>query len=109
MQRSLCLTRECMGLMTRIECVIRPLPCDSNRWMLLFAAGMADEQPSAIKAQGPFIGQPAAQSMLTSITESLALHGYRCTDDISIWTLHMQAELRRIDSGMASFQRSSPF
>ncbi|MBP1146685.1 hypothetical protein JOE33_003608 [Pseudomonas sp. PvP027] len=50
MQRSLCLTRECMGLMTRIECVIRPLPHDSGQWMVLFAAGMAEEQPSAIKS-----------------------------------------------------------
>ncbi|WP_024647411.1 hypothetical protein [Pseudomonas syringae] len=109
MQRSLCLTRECLGLMTRIECVIRPLPCDSNRWMLLFAAGMADEQPSAIKAQGPFNGQPSAQSVLTSITESLSLHGYRSTDNISIWSLHMQAELRRINSDMSLCQRSSQF
>ncbi|KWS88215.1 MULTISPECIES: hypothetical protein [Pseudomonas syringae group] len=101
MQRSLCLTRECMGLMTRIECVIRPLPHDGGQWMVLFAAGMAEEQPSAIKSQGPFNGLPAAQAVLTSI--------YQCADDVPIWTLHIQAELRRINSGMMVCERSSLF
>ncbi|KPW55359.1 Uncharacterized protein ALO82_02711 [Pseudomonas syringae pv. broussonetiae] len=109
MQRSLCLTRECMGLMTRIECVIRPIPHDGGQWMVLFAAGMAEEQPSAIKSQGPFNGLPAAQAVLTSIIESLSLHGYQCADDVPIWTLHIQAELRRINSGMVVCERSSLF
>ncbi|OUM05198.1 hypothetical protein BW686_22850 [Pseudomonas syringae] len=109
MQRSLCLTRECMGLMTRIECVMRPLPHDGAQWMVLFAAGMAGEQPSAIKSQGPFIGLPCAQSVLTAIVESLSQQDYQCLDDVSIWTLHLQAELRRIDSHLSMGQRSSPF
>ncbi|KPX06696.1 Uncharacterized protein ALO75_03947 [Pseudomonas syringae pv. coryli] len=109
MQRSLCLTRECMGLMTRIECVIRPLRSDSGQWMVLFAAGMAAEQPSAIKSQGPFRGLPEAQSVLTSVIESLSLHGYQCADDVPIWTLHIQAELRRIDSDRMVCQSSSLF
>ncbi|KWS10182.1 hypothetical protein AL064_14065 [Pseudomonas syringae pv. syringae] len=109
MPRSLCLTRECMGLMTRIECVIRPLPHDNGQWMVFFAAGMAEEQPSAIKSQGPFKGLPAAQMVLTSVIESLSLHGYQCADDVPIWTLHIQAELRRIDSDRTVCQSSSLF
>ncbi len=54
--RNLSLTRQCLGLVTRIECSIRPLAGDNGMWTLLFAAGMAGEQPSAIKAQGPFHG-----------------------------------------------------
>ncbi|WP_116865967.1 hypothetical protein [Pseudomonas syringae] len=109
MPRSLCFTRECMGLMTRIECVIRPLPHDNGQWMVFFAAGMAEEQPSAIKSQGPFKGLPAAQTVLTSVIESLSLHGYQCADDVPIWTLHIQAELRRIDSDRTVCQSSSLF
>ncbi|RMR53477.1 hypothetical protein ALP85_00512 [Pseudomonas syringae pv. syringae] len=109
MPRSLCLTRECMGLMTRIECVIRPLPHDNGQWMVFFAAGMAEEQPSAIKSQGPFKGLPAAQTVLTSVIESLSLHGYQCADDVPIWTLHIQAELRRINSDRTVCQSSSLF
>ena len=48
--RNLSLTRQCLGLVTRIECSIRPLAGDNGMWTLLFAAGMAGEQPSAIKA-----------------------------------------------------------
>ncbi|WP_440830706.1 hypothetical protein ACTABV_01040 [Pseudomonas fragariae (ex Marin et al. 2024)] len=109
MPRSLCLTRECMGLMTRIECVIRPLPHDNGQWMVFFAAGMAEEQPSAIKSPGPFKGLPAAQTVLTSVIESLSLHGYQCADEVPIWTLHIQAELRRIDSDRTVCQSSSLF
>ncbi|MBX8495659.1 hypothetical protein [Pseudomonas cichorii] len=109
MSRSLCLTRQCLGLMTRIECVIRPLPGDGGMWMLLFAAGMSGEQPSAIKSQGPFNGLMAAESVLLAITESLLLHGYETVADVPIWRLHMQSELRRIDSDIARCQRSFPF
>lgn len=96
MQRSLCLTRECMGLMTRIECVIRPLPHDGGQWMVLFAAGMAEEQPSAIKSQGPFNGLPAAQAVLTSIIESLSLHGYQCADDVPICKVHIGTDRKSV-------------
>jgi hypothetical protein len=40
---------------------------DNGMWTLLFAAGMAGEQPSAIKAQGPFHGPVAAESILTPL------------------------------------------
>lgn len=55
--RNLSLTRQCLGLVTRIECSIRPLAGDNGMWTLLFAAGMAGEQPSAIKLKGRFMGR----------------------------------------------------
>lgn len=99
MSRNLCLTRQCLGLVTRIECAIRPLAGDTGMWTLLFAAGMAGEQPSAIKAQGPFSGQSAAESTLDTIVRSLTLYGYELADDPQIWCLHMQAQLREINGG----------
>ncbi|SDB61275.1 hypothetical protein SAMN03159382_04941 [Pseudomonas sp. NFACC23-1] len=99
MSRNLCLTRQCLGLVTRIECAIRPLAGDTGMWTLLFAAGMAGEQPSAIKAQGPFPGPTAAESILDTIVQSLTLHGYELADDPQIWSLHMQAQLREINGG----------
>lgn len=109
MTRSLCLTRQCLGLMTRIECAIRPLSGENGMWTLLFAAGMSGEQPSAIKCQGPFAGPTAAESVMTAIAESLALHGYQQVDDMPIWGLHLQSELRRINADTSRIQRSSPF
>lgn len=108
MARRLCLTRQCLGLVTRIECVIRPLG-DNGMWTLLFAAGMSGEQPSAIKAQGPFQGARAAESVLQAIADSLALNGYQCSDDIPIWSLHLQGELRRLNTDLSHCQRSSLF
>lgn len=99
MSRNLCLTRQCLGLVTRIECAIRPLAGDTGMWTLLFAAGMAGEQPSAIKAQGPFHGPFVAESILDTIVESLTLHGYELADDPQIWSLHLQAQLREINGG----------
>jgi hypothetical protein len=99
MSRNLCLTRQCLGLVTRIECAIKPLAGDTGMWTLLFAAGMAGEQPSAIKAQGPFHGPIAAESILDTIVESLTLHGYELADDPQIWSLHLQAQLRQINGG----------
>jgi hypothetical protein len=109
MLRSLCLTRQCLGLVTRIECTIRPLSGDNGMWTLLFAAGMSGEQPSAIKAQGPFHGALAAESVMVAIAESLALHGYQLAEDVPIWSLHLQGELRRINGDASRTQRSSPF
>ncbi|KTC11390.1 hypothetical protein AO391_23180 [Pseudomonas marginalis ICMP 9505] len=94
MPRNLCLTRQCLGLVTRIECCIRPLAGDNGLWTLLFAAGMTGEQPSAIKSQGPFHGPFGAESMLESIVDSLTQHGYAQADDPPIWCLHLQAHLR---------------
>ncbi|WP_433768914.1 hypothetical protein [Pseudomonas putida] len=99
MSRNLCLTRQCLGLVTRIECAIKPLAGDTGMWTLLFAAGMAGEQPSAIKAQGPFHGPFVAESILDTIVESLTLHGYELADDPQIWCLHLQAQLREINGG----------
>lgn len=109
MSRSLCLTRQCLGLMTRIECVIRPLSGDNGMWTLLFAAGMTGEQPSAIKTQGPFPGATAAESVMQAIAESLTSHGYQQSDEMPIWSLHLQGELRRINADASRVQRSSPF
>ena len=95
--RNLSLTRQCLGLVTRIECSIRPLAGDTGMWTLLFAAGMEGEQPSAIKAQGPFHGPLVAESVLNAIVDSLTLHGYQVADDPQIWCLHLQAQLRRIN------------
>lgn len=50
MPRNLCLIRPCLGLTTRIECVVRPLAGENGLWTLLCAAGMSGSQPSAIKA-----------------------------------------------------------
>ncbi|MFW9082645.1 hypothetical protein ACOI9X_25725 [Pseudomonas sp. P2757] len=99
MSRNLCLTRQCLGLVTRIECAIKPLAGDNGMWTLLFAAGMAGEQPSAIKAQGPFHGPIAAESILDTIVESLTMHGYELASDPQIWSLHLQAQLRQINGG----------
>lgn len=97
MPRSLCLTRQCLGLVTRIECVIRPLAGENGLWTLLCAAGMSGAQPSAIKAQGPFYGPFVAEGVLASIAESLAQQGYAECLEPPIWRLHLQAELRRLN------------
>ena len=109
MSRSLCLTRQCLGLMTRIECVIRPLSGENGMWTLLFAAGMSGEQPSAIKCQGPFQGPTAAETVMVAIAESLSLHGYQQVEDAPMWALHLQRELRRLNGDTTRIQRSSPF
>jgi hypothetical protein len=102
MPRSLCLTRQCLGLVTRIECVIRPMAGNNGRWILLCAAGMSGAQPSAIKAQGPFYGPFVAEGVLQSIAESLISQGYVECREPPIWRLHMQAELRRVNGERCS-------
>ncbi len=99
MSRNLCLTRQCLGLVTRIAYSNRSLAGDTGMWTLLFAAGMTGEQPSTIKSQGPFHGPFVAQSILDSIVESLTLHGYELADDPQIWCLHLQAHLRQLNGG----------
>ncbi|WP_027896620.1 hypothetical protein [Zestomonas thermotolerans] len=96
MSRSLCLTRQCLGLVTRIECAVRPLSGESGLWTLICAAGIAGNQPTAVKAQGPFPGPCVAESVLDAIVENLLAMGYEITADSSIWCLHIQAELRRV-------------
>lgn len=97
MPRSLCLTRQCLGLVTRIECVVRPLAGEKGLWTLICAAGMSGAQPSAIKAQGPFYGPCVAEEVLVAIAESLARQGYAECPEPLIWSLHLQAELRRLN------------
>lgn len=101
MSRNLCLTRQCLGLVTRIECSIRPLAGDNGLWTLLFAAGMTGEQPTTLKAQGPFHGPFVADTILDSIVQSLVLHGYQLVDEPQIWCLHLQAHLRQLNGGRA--------
>lgn len=107
MPRSLCLTRQCLGLNTRIECLIHPLAGDRGLWTLLCAAGMSAAQPSAIKAQGPFHGRLEAESVLESIAQCLAVQGYSECADLPIWRLHLQAELRRLNG--ESYPRSRDY
>ncbi len=99
MSRNLCLTRQCLGLVTRIECSVRPLAGENGMWTLLFAAGMTGEQPSTVKSQGPFHGPFVAETMLQSIVDSLTQHGYELADDPQIWSLHLQAHLRQLNAG----------
>jgi hypothetical protein len=98
MARKLCLTRDYTGLCTRIECEVRPLAGNRGLWTLLCAAGMSAAQPSVIKAQGPFHGPLAAESVLAEIAQSLLQHGYRPSPGEAIWCLHLQAELRRLNA-----------
>lgn len=97
MLRNLCLTRDCLGVQTRIECEIRPLSGGRGLWTLLCAAGMSAAQPSAIKAQGPFHGPCEAERVLAAIVENLAELGYGAAAEPAIWQLHLQAELRRLN------------
>ena len=97
MSRSLCLPRQCLGLVTRIECAVLPLAGEKGLWTLICAAGMSGAQPSTIKAQGPFYGPFVAEGVLVSIAESLAAQGYGICDELPIWRIHIQAELRRLN------------
>ncbi len=97
MSRSLCLTRHCLGMITRIECEVRPLAGEQGLWVLLCAAGMATAQPTMIKAQGPFCGPCVAEQVLQGIAESLLSQGYQADQQPPIWRLPMQAQLRRLN------------
>jgi hypothetical protein len=99
---SLCLTRRCLGVVTRIECTVRPLAGDQGLWTVLCVAGMDAKQPSLINAQGPFCGPCAAQQILAGIAVSLQAQGYQLALDMPIWSLHMQAKMRRLNGGSGS-------
>jgi hypothetical protein len=99
MLRQFCLTRQSPGIVTRIECAIRPLAGEQGLWTLLCAAGLSATQPSAVKAQGPFHGPAEAEGVLEEIIENLRCQGYQPVDEPSIWCLHLQAELRRQNAG----------
>jgi hypothetical protein len=97
MQPSLCLTRQCLGVVTRIECAVRPLAGEQGLWTVLCVAGMDAMQPSLINAQGPVCGPCAAQQILAGIALSLQAQGYQLAGDVPIWCLHMQAKMRRLN------------
>lgn len=97
MSRSLCLTRICLGVVTRIECEVRPLAGEQGLWTLLCAAGMAAAQPSMINAQGPFCGPCVAEEVLAGIAANLLAQGYQPCTQPPIWRLHLQAQLRRLN------------
>jgi hypothetical protein len=97
MRPSLCLTRQYLGVVTRIECTVRPLAGEQGLWTVLCVAGMDAMQPSLINAQGPFCGPCAAQEILAGIALSLQAQGYRLAGDVPIWSLHMQAKMRRLN------------
>jgi hypothetical protein len=44
-----------------------------------------------------------------AIAESLTLHGYQVAEDVPIWQVHLQGELRRINGEGSRCQRMSPF
>ena len=97
MSPSLCLVRQYLGVVTRIECVVRPLVGNQGQWVVLCVAGMDAQQPSVVNAQGPFCGPCAAQEILDGITASLQAQGYRPAFDVPIWSLHMQAKMRQLN------------
>ncbi|HCP56207.1 MULTISPECIES: hypothetical protein [Pseudomonas] len=97
MSRSLCLTRQCLGMVTRIECVVLPLAGGNGLWTLICAAGLSGEQPTAIKAQGPFCGPLVAEGVLAGIADNLIVQGYCECCDLPIWRLHIQAQLRQLN------------
>jgi hypothetical protein len=94
---SLCLIRQYLGVVTRIECAVRPLAGDQGLWTVLCVAGMHAEQPSMINAQGPFCGPFVAQEILAEIAAALLRQGYQLAGDVPIWSLHMQAKMRRLN------------
>lgn len=98
MSHTLCLTRQCLGLETRIECSIRPLASGRGLWTLLCAAGLAGSQPTAVRVQGPFYGPRKAEAVLDAIARNLVEQGYSEGSGPHIWELHMQAELRKVNS-----------
>ena len=99
MSRHLCLTRQCPGVVTRIEFVVRPLAGGQGWWSLLCAAGLDAAQPATLKAQGPFHGAAEAHAVLREIVSNLLRQGYRLVDGPAIWALHLQGELRRQNAG----------
>lgn len=103
MPNILCLSRQCLGLITRIECAISPVAGANGRWTLLCAAGLDGAQPTAIRVQGPFHGLKAAQSVLDAIASNLRQQGYDESPSPAIWQLHMRAELRKVNADQARF------
>ena len=95
MSRELILTRQYCGIVTRIECMIRPLAGAQGLWSLVCAAGMDGLQPSEVRAQGPFHGRRETEATLREIVARLVSQGYRLREGLGIWQLHLHGELRR--------------
>lgn len=95
MIRDLTLTRHYCGIVTRIECMIRPLAGNEGLWSLICAAGMDNLQPSEVRAQGPFHGHQAGAEVLHDIVSRLIAQGYRMQQGPGIWQLHLYRELRQ--------------
>jgi hypothetical protein len=94
MLRSVCLIRRYLGVVTRIECEVRPLAGGQGSWVVLCAAGLDAEQPSMVNLQGPFCGPCMAQEILCAIIDSLLAQGYQQASSVAIWRLHLQAQIR---------------
>ena len=103
MPKNLCLSRQCLGLVTRIECAIFPVAGANGLWTVLCAAGLDGSQPTAIKVQGPFRGLKSAESVLDAIAGNLQQQGYGDAQSPAIWQLHMRAELRKVNADQARF------
>lgn len=105
MPQYVCLKRQCLGLITRIECAIHPVASGGGLWTLLCAAGIEGAQPTAIKVQGPFRGLRAAEGVLDAIVGNLLQQGYSEVSSPPIWQLHIRAELRKVNADQARFLR----
>ncbi|WP_188986070.1 PA4575 family protein [Pseudomonas matsuisoli] len=97
MSSSLCLTRQCIGMETRIECIVRPMAGDQGLWTLICSAGVSGKLPTVTRSQGPFRGSRMAQSVLDAIATNLCEQGYVCSEEPLTWRVPMQAELRRVN------------
>jgi hypothetical protein len=98
MARDFCLTRRCLGVTVRIEAVLLPLAGERGLWTLICIAGLSPEQPSQVKAQGPFRWMQMAESILDQMAESLRKQGYTDCSELPIWSLHARAEVRRLNA-----------
>ena len=97
MPRNLCLIRPCLGLTTRIECVVRPLARERT---LDPALRRRHVRLPAFGDQGP--GAPSTDRWwwpkgCCAIADCLAQQGYIEAVDPPIWRLHLQGELRRLN------------
>jgi len=110
MSQRLCLTRQCLGINTRIELAVHPLAGD-GLWSLICAAGLDGNQPSEVKAQGPLRGGREAGQVLDTVVQNLMQMGYNLSEETPIWALHVQGELRRqrqLRGAASSTMRSQP-
>lgn len=108
MARDLILSRQYCGIVTRIECMIRPLSGGQGLWCLLCAAGMDSLQPSEVHARGPYHGEHECADTLRGIVASLIGQGYSLQDGPGIWSLHLHRELRQQNASRGHPARHAP-